>query len=238
MTQDGVNQDGTTRDEDDADRGSTRRALLKRGAVAGGTLLWATPLIQSLDLRAAAAQAGTEQPNTTTTEDDTPVETTTTLPGDRPPFPPVGQAISHLDFLLLFGGTLYGVQYQPFGDGGVFVKHPNTFHGKSEHCLDDTGWVPGTPELLEALNVRGMVRTAGTGEERQYVVYLPSDVTLFAAFSKCGQRCAPPLPWRGGFVFSPCPPGTEVAGAIPATTTTTPSPPSTTSSTTPTAPPA
>jgi hypothetical protein len=226
-------------DTEHTDRGATRRELLKKGAIAGGTLLWATPLIQTLDLRAAAAQAGTEQPNTTTTEGDPPpVDTTTTMPGDRPPFPPDGgQAISHLDFLLVYKGVLYGVQYEPFGDGGAFVKHPSTFHGKSEHCLQQTGWTAGTDELVQALNVRATVQTAGTGEQRQYVVFLPTDITLFAAFSKCGQRCAPPQPWRGGHLFSPCPAGTEIAGLTPAPTTTT-TPPTTTTSTTTTPPPA
>ena len=37
-------------DSHHTDGGSTRRELLKRGAVAGGALLWATPVIQSLDL--------------------------------------------------------------------------------------------------------------------------------------------------------------------------------------------
>jgi hypothetical protein len=221
-------------DTDHTDPGASRRELLKKGAIAGGTLLWATPLIQTLDVRAAAAQAGTEQPHTTTTDDDgpPPVDTTTTLPDDRPPFPPEGQAISHLDFLLVYKGVLYGVQYEPFGDGGAFVKHPATFHGKSEHCLQQSGWVPGSDELLEALNVRATVQTAGSGEARQYVVFLPTDITLFAAFSKCGQRCAPPQPWRGGYVFSPCPPGTDIAGATPAPATTTTTTTATTTTTT------
>jgi hypothetical protein len=213
------------------ERDPSRRQVLRRGAVAGGTLLWATPLIQSLDLRAAAAAAGTEQPppSSTSTTEQPPIETTTTLPSDRPPFPPVGQAISHLDLMLVFNGTVYGVQFDPFGDGGAFVRHPDNFRGTSQHCMPDTGWIPASPELLEALNVRALVRSVGTGEQRQYVVFLPADITLFAAWSKCGQRCAPPVPWRGGYVFNPCPPGTEVAGAVPDTTpttsTTTSSPP-------------
>src|SRR5438876_32499 len=74
--------------------GSTRRDLLKRGAIAGGTLLWATPVIQSLDLRAAAAAAGTEKPPPPTIAEKMPpsVVTTTTSPEERPPFPPAGQA--------------------------------------------------------------------------------------------------------------------------------------------------
>ena len=223
-------------DSDENDRGATRRELLKRGAVAGGTLLWATPLIQSLDLRAAAAQAGTEQP-TPTSEDDNnrtqTIDTTTTLPEDRPPFPLEGEAILRLDLLLVFGGVLYAVQYEPFGDGGAFVAVDESVLEATQWCIPSTRWVPATPELLQALNVRGSVQTAGGEKERQYVVFLPTDITLFAAFSKCGQRCAAPQPWRGGFVFSPCPPGTEVVGPGPTTTTTT----STTSTTSTTAPP-
>ena len=50
--------------------------------VAGGTLLWATPVIQSLDLRAAAAAAGTEKPPPPTIAEKMPpsVVTTTTSP--------------------------------------------------------------------------------------------------------------------------------------------------------------
>jgi hypothetical protein len=98
--------------------------------------------------------------------------------------------------------------------------------------MPDTGWVPAPSGLIEALNVRALVRTAGSGEQRQYVVFLPSDITFVAGWSKCGQRCAPPVPWRGGYVFNPCPPGTEIQGAVAgAPTTTTPSPPTTTTST-------
>ena len=219
-------------DSDQTDRGSSRRELLKRGAVVGGTLLWATPLIQSVDLRAAAAQAGTEQPTPTSADDNRTqtIDTTTTLPEDRPPFALAGGAITRLDLLLVFEGELYAVHYEPFGDGGAFVAIDDTLDAAADRCIPATGWLPATKKLLEGLNVRGSVQTAGTGDERQYVVFLPSDITLFAAFSKCAQRCSPPEPWRGGFVFSPCPPGPEEAAPGPTTTTTTTT--STTTSTT------
>ena len=223
------------------DGGSTRRELLKRGAVAGGTLLWATPVIQSLDLRAAAAQAGTEQPTPTTIDKNEkmppPVVTTTTAAEDRPPFPPAGQAIQHLDFLIAAAGVVYGARYEAFGDGGAFVSaekpDATSLQHKTPGCLDAfQDWTPATPELIKILNVKGTVRILGDGELRQYVVLLPPEVVVVAAFSKCGERCGPPEPWKGGLLFHPCPPETETDGAKGTGSTTTTSTTSTTSTTT------
>ena len=232
--------------------GSTRRDLLKRGAIAGGTLLWATPVIQSLDLRAAAAAAGTEKPPPPTIAEKMPpsVVTTTTSPEERPPFPPAGQAIEHLDFLFGSAGTVYAARYEPFGDGGAFVapeKAPAEGAGlepKRADCLDVyPDWVPATQELLDALNVKGTVQTLGAGDQRQYVVQVPPGIGVVAAFSRCADRCGPPAPWKGALLFQPCPPGTEMAagggapGSSPTTTTTTTTTSTTTpSTTTPTSP--
>ena len=221
--------------------GSTRRDVLKRGAIVGGTLLWATPVIQSLDLRAAAAQAGTKQPSPSTTEDKAPivVETTTTSPADRPPFPPAGQAIQHLDFLFTWAGVVYGARYDAFGDGGAFVaaeKPPDGTSLEPRHpaCLDAYhDWTPATAELLKVLNVKGTVQTLGSGDVRQYVVLVPPELTVVAAFSNCGARCGPPVLWKGGLLFNPCPPGTEVAATEgPGSTTTTTTTSTTSTSTT------
>jgi hypothetical protein len=224
------------------DGGSTRRELLKRGAVAGGALLWATPVIQSLDLRAAAAKAGTKQPSPSTTEDKAPivVETTTTTPGERPPYPPAGLAIQHLDFLFASAGVVYGARYDSFGDGGAFVaaeKPPATASLEPKHpaCLDAYhDWIPATPEVLQVLNVKGSVQTLGSGDVRQYVVLVPPELTVVTAFSNCGERCGPPVLWKGGLLFHPCPPGTELAGAKggPGSTTTTSTTTTSTSTTT------
>jgi hypothetical protein len=220
------------------DGGATRRELLKRGAIAGGTLLWATPVIQSLDLRAAAAQAGTEQPTPSTINEKMPppVVTTTTAAEDRPPFPPAGQAIQHLDFLVSWAGLLYGARFEAFGDGGAFVtaeKPPDgtTLERKQPDCLDVShDWAPATEEVLKVLNVKGTVQILGDGELRQYVVLVPPEITVVAAFSKCLERCGPPEPWKGGLLFHPCPPETEPAEDGPGSTTTTST--STTSTTT------
>ena len=222
------------------DGGSTRRELLKRGAIAGGTLLWATPVIQSLDLRAAAAQAGTKQPSPSTTEDKAPIvlDTTTTTPGERPPYPPAGLAIQHLDFLFASAGVVYGARYDAFGDGGAFVaaeKPPDATSLEPRHpaCLDAYhDWTPATPELLQVLNVKGSVQTLGSGDVRQYVVLVPPELTAVAAFSNCGERCGPPVLWKGGLLFNPCPPGTEeAASGGPGSTTTTSTKPTTTTTT-------
>jgi hypothetical protein len=223
--------------------GSTRRDLLKRGAVAGGTLLWATPVIQSLDLRAAAAAAGTEKPPPPTIAEKMPpsVVTTTTSPDERPPFPPAGQAIQHLDFLISSAGVVYGARYEAFGDGGAFVAPEKAPEGaslepKQPDCLGAfPDWTPATKELLDALNVKGSVQTLGDGDLRQYVVLVPPGITVVAAYSKCGGRCAPPDPWKTGLLFHPCPPETEVGpNGVPVSppTTTTTSTTSTTSTTT------
>jgi hypothetical protein len=228
-------------DTDHKSGGSTRRDLLKRGAIAGGTLLWATPVIQSLDLRAAAAAAGTEQPTPSTINEKMPpsVVTTTTSPAERPPFPPAGQAIQHLDLLFGSAGVVYAARYEAFGDGGAFVAPEKAPEGaslepKQPDCLDVyPDWTPATPELLEVLNVKGTVQTLGDGELRQYVVLVPPEITVVAAFSKCADRCSPPEPWKGGLLFHPCAPETEVGasgGSSPTTTTT--STTSTTSTTT------
>ena len=227
------------------DGGSTRRELLKRGAIAGGTLLWATPVIQSLDLRAAAAAAGTEKPPPPTIAEKMPpsVVTTTTSPDERPPYPPAGQAIQHLDFLLSSAGVVYGARYEAFGDGGAFVapeKPPEgaSLEPKQPDCLDVyANWTPATKELLEALNVKGTVQTLGDGELRQYVVLVPPGITVVGAFSKCGERCSPPDAWKGGLLFHPCPPetggGTDAPSSPTTTTTTSTTSTTTTSTTTP-----
>jgi hypothetical protein len=225
--------------------GSTRRDLLKRGAIAGGTLLWATPVIQSLDLRAAAADAGTEKPPPPTIAEKMPpsVVTTTTSPEERPPFPPAGEAIQHLDFLIGSAGTVYAARYEPFGDGGAFVAPEKAPEGaglepKRADCLDVyPDWAPATPELLDALNVKGTVQTLGAGDQRQYVVQVPPGIGVVAAFSRCADRCGPPAPWKGALLFQPCPPETEMAaggapGGSPTTTTTTTTTSTTTTSTT------
>src|SRR5437870_4616178 len=79
-----------------------------------------------------------------------------------------------------------------------------------------------TAELLKVLNVKGTVQTLGCGDVRQYVVLVPPELTVVAAFSNCGARCGPPVLWKGGLLFNPCPPGTEVAATEgPGSTTTT-----------------
>ena len=226
--------------------GSTRRDVLKRGAIVGGTLLWATPVIQSLGLRAAAADAGTVQPSPPTIAEKMPpsVVTTTTSPDERPPVPPVGLAIQHLDFLFGSAGTVYAARYEPFGDGGAFVAPEKAPEGaglepKRPDCLDVyPDWTPATPELLQALNVKGTVQTLGDAEQRQYVVLVPPGIAVVAAFSRCSDRCGPAVPWKGGLLFQPCPPETVMAaggtpGSSPTTTTTTTTSTTTTSTTTP-----
>ena len=227
------------------DGGSTRRDLLKRGAIAGGTLLWATPVIQSLDLRAAAAQAGTEQPTPSTINEKMPppVVTTTTTPEERPPFPPAGEAIQHLDVLFAAAGVVYGARYEAFGDGGAFVAAekppgPASLEPKQPDCLDAfPDWTPATPELVKVLNVKGLVQQVGDGETLQYVVRVPPEITVVAAFSRCGKRCGPAEKWKDGLLFHPCPPETEPGAkdgpGSTTTTSTTTSSTTTTSTTTP-----
>ena len=44
-------------DTTNPETGITRRELLKRGAVLGGALVWATPVVQTIGMRAAFAQS-------------------------------------------------------------------------------------------------------------------------------------------------------------------------------------
>jgi hypothetical protein len=187
-------------------------------------------VIQSHDLRAAAAAAGTDPPETTVPGNQPLplLNTTTTSPDQRPPYPPLGRAITDVQLLFGFDNKLYGVRYEAFGDGGSFV--PLELPGPDRpggSCLDDrTDWKPAPPELLLFLNVRGVVTTLASGEQRQYVVRLPPETPVIAAFSRCSDTCSAPVVWNGALVFNPCP---DTGGAGPTTTTTAPT---TTTSTT------
>ena len=70
-----------------------RREVLKRGAVLGGAVVWATPVVQVLNISVADAASGEQPP-----------------PPPPPPLPPVVGLPSHGFFLLNCMGKLYGYQ--------------------------------------------------------------------------------------------------------------------------------
>lgn len=99
--------------------GISRRDLLKRGAVVGGTLVWAAPAVQTIS-RSALAQS----------------------PGTPPPDEPVDGAISYVALVLNCGGALVRVKYET-GDadasdatvGGGWVDP-----GETPQCPEPDDW--------------------------------------------------------------------------------------------------
>ncbi|HYD10269.1 MAG TPA: hypothetical protein VEA78_09205 [Acidimicrobiales bacterium] len=120
--------------------------------------------------------------------------------------PEPGKDISHMDFILCryfdsktYCSEKYGVQYD-FGDG--WGPHPTG--GSNEHCLQ--GLSKTVPPQSFSYDGFGSAISLGGGA---YKIGLPWDVTVWSAFSKCGQVCRPAtyLGYAAGkkwYRFDPC----------------------------------
>lgn len=92
--------------------GISRRDLMRRGAVIGGTLVWAAPAVQTVSRAALAQTTGTPEP-----EDP---------PGDC-------HAISYLAVVIQNGVTY---QFKINADGGIETD----LNAEVPHCTDPDGW--------------------------------------------------------------------------------------------------
>lgn len=116
--------------------GISRRDVLRRGAVVGGTLVWAAPAVQSISRAALAQDNGTPPPD------------------DRD-----GGAISYVALVLtcsMAGGTTRQVRVKYEADGGW-----DPAPGETPHCMSPADWEAATPEDGGAL---GIVVTGDTAQ--------------------------------------------------------------------------
>lgn len=117
-------------DEVSPSLGISRRDVLKRGAVVGGTLVWAAPAVQTIS-RAALAQDGTGTPQ------------------------PNGGAISYVAMVLNCAGGLFKVKYET-GDGDpndATVGGGWVDPGETPQCPEPDDWDTATPADGGDLNI-------------------------------------------------------------------------------------
>ena len=136
-----------------------RREALRRGALVGGALMWATPVVQSVAMRTAVAS--------------TPV-----VGADCP---------SHLDIKVECAGVTQCLIVEPIGACGDQVsasigRHPTHGNSNSGHCLDASGCnnsAQGFPDLSE------FSATSSDGG-RTWQLTMPAGCTLVQGFAFCG----------------------------------------------------
>ena len=139
--------------------GISRREALKRGAVAGGAVLWVTPIVQNVAISAAGAAGPSPQP---------------------------GPAVSFIAFRFTCGGTSYFVKHEGFTlldqDGTCIgsVNNPN----QNSCGVDDAGAASGCNTGLYTV-----VTSFSNGEATLVTVTLNANCTgqIDQAQAKCGD---------------------------------------------------
>jgi hypothetical protein len=176
--------------------GVTRRELIKRGAVVGGTVVWAAPVIQSLSSPAFAGS------------------TTETL---------AGLSLSTVGLLLESGGVKYRVKFEAsgFSTTGAFGPTECGRKFKTEPCANKLGF--GDPAVAQGCPA-GVSATFSKATGQLSVALGTCKLLSFVA--KCGvpadpddAGCEDPgegvQPSRaigqvgGTVVFQPCTPGND-----------------------------
>jgi hypothetical protein len=154
-----------------------RRELLKKLGVTAGALVWATPVVQTIATSAAsAANNGNGYGGGGGAKADT---TTTTRPSSTSTTSGVGTChdISHIDVILKYGTTNYGLQWDP---GSGWSAHSTS----TPHCLAGQTWIQ-PPNGTDYSSIPWP--TAVSGGSYRWTV--PSGMTLVAGYSKAGAGC-------------------------------------------------
>lgn len=149
-----------------------RRDVLKRGAVIGGAVVWATPVVQAIAVGTAdAASGGTLPP-----------------PPTSPPPPVVGELPSHGLFVVSYGGKQYGYQVSDTAAIGTLGKgndipYLNAQLGAGTYITKDEGGSTAWSTLRALFS--SSVGTYNTGTEvlRAIIVTLPGGGAVTEAAS-------------------------------------------------------
>ena len=170
--------------------GVSRREALKKGAVVGGTVLWAAPLVQSLGMSAAAAQTVSPGPG----------------PGPGPGPVPDVKGISFIVFRFSCGGTTYAVKVDSPGQGDQSCGSVPT-NDKGQDC----GLVVGASDVNGGTACTRFtlsnVKNSG-GETVQTTVRLGAGCTFISGYAKWGSdqsTSEPCVPASAAGVFTGCP---------------------------------
>lgn len=152
----------------DSTSGVTRRNVLRRGGLAAGSMIWAVPAIQLINLNAASADVSSAHAHNLPSN----FEIIVTLTADLGTIP---------------AGT-YGLKFE---NGGVWVSASTD---SSATCLASTTYLTNA-DLVTYFNANVLPGTTVTADGKDaYIVQIPAQFTVVEAKSKKGSgtdACSP-----------------------------------------------
>lgn len=163
---------------DDVHSGISRRQALRRGAIAGGAVLWATPVVQTIAVRQAGAQAAS------------------------PPGEIDGKAISNIQFCFTCGGTTYFAHVDSIHSANNFNCDDNI--GEGAECFDQDTLCAGAQDGCGLFTLSNLVFD-NEGELAGVTVTLTCAGGVFVhAAAKCGQLCSAAQVGSNQTTFTAC----------------------------------